>query len=75
MTNTKETKEIKINPTIFYVVSAILNIVGVISLASGGGENTTGIIWICLGSTFLCLGSAFRSRQNSASEKKDDTDA
>ena len=74
MKNAKETKEIKINPTIFFVVSAILNIVGIVSLVSGGGENTTGIVWICLGSTFLCLGSAFRSRQSADGEKKDDSE-
>ena len=75
----KNTKEIKINPTVFYVVSAILNIVGVVTLARGGGEDISGIFWICLGSTFLCLGSALKSRQstdsNADSEKKDDKDA
>ena len=74
MKNTKETKEIKINPTIFYVVSAVLNIVGVITLATGGGEDISGIFWICLGSTFLCLGSALKSRENADKEKKDETD-
>ncbi len=71
----KHSKEIKITPTLFYVVSAILNIVGIISLVGGGENHTTGIVWICLGSTFLCLGSALRSRQNTDKEKKDDTDA
>lgn len=69
------TNNIKINPTVLYVVSAILNIVGIISLVGGGENHTTGIVWICLGSTFLCLGSALRSRQNTDKEKKEDTDA
>ena len=70
----KNTKEIKINPTVFYVVSAILNIVGVVTLARGGGEDISGVFWICLGSTFLCLGSALKSRENAGKEKKDETD-
>ena len=72
----KNTKKININPTVFYVVSAILNIVGIVSLVGGGENHTTGIVWICLGSTFLCLGSALKSRQNTdkENEKKDDTE-
>ena len=51
----------KLISTIMYVASAILNVVGIITLV-GGNADGTGFVWICVGSSLLCLGSALSRR-------------
>ena len=55
-------------PTIFFIISAIMNISAIILFATGN-ENSLGTVFLCSGSAFLCLGSAFARK---ASENKDD---
>lgn len=58
----------KLVSTIIYIASAILNIAGIITFASGNTDGT-GFIWICVGSSLLCLGAALS--RNSEDGKKD----
>lgn len=51
----------KLISTIMYVASAILNVVGIITLVSGNADGM-GFVWICVGSSLLCLGSALSRR-------------
>ena len=64
--------------TLFYIVSALFNLLAIISL-SGGMEGSTGFVWLSVGSVFLCLGSLYarkskenRDDSNSDSDKKND---
>lgn len=58
----------KLVSTIIYIASAILNVVGIITFASGN-TNNTGFVWICAGSSLLCLGAALSRKYED--DKKD----
>ena len=53
---------------LFYISAALYNIAALITFISGG-NNSMGIIWLCLGSTFLCLGAA-KSKKTAASDEE-----
>ena len=46
---------------LFYLVSAVFNVIGIVSFVSGN-ESSLGFAWVCLGSTFLCLGTAYNNK-------------
>lgn len=64
-------KKHKTTSTLFYLASGLFNLSAIITFASGN-QNSTAVMWLCLGSAFLCLGSAFsrRSKENDGSEDK-----
>ena len=47
---------------LFYILSAVFNVTGIVMFARGG-ENNMGFVWVCLGSTFLCLGTALSRKK------------
>lgn len=55
---------------LFYLVSAVFNVIGIVSFVSGN-ESGLGFVWICLGSTFLCLGTAYNSKAKKETEEKE----
>ena len=59
--------------TLFYIVSALFNLLAIISL-SGGTQNSMGFVWLSLGSVFLCLGTLYsrKSRENSGDNDSHD---
>ena len=61
-------KKNKITATLYYIASVLFYIASIMGFASGNPDNS-GVIWLCLGSTFLCLGSAYVKR--SKDEKKE----
>ena len=62
-------KKSKNSSLIFYVVSILFYVAAIITFFSGN-HNSTGIIWLCCGSTFLCLGSSWRKKKESKAEKQ-----
>lgn len=46
---------------ILYLLSAVFNVIGIVSFASGN-ESGLGFVWICLGSSLLCLGTAYNNK-------------
>ena len=75
MKNDKKKNELRATATLFYIVAAIDYLVA-LSYFIGGGDTSLGIMWMCIGSTFLCLGAANTKRQkneqNSTEEEKPD---
>ena len=57
MKNDKKKNEQRTTATLFYVVAAIDYLVA-LSYFIGGGDTSLGVMWLCIGSTFLCLGAA-----------------
>ena len=64
----KKMKKPKNISVIFSIVSALFNIIAIITFASGNG-NSLGFMWLSLGSTFLCLGT-YLSRKNRETEEQ-----
>ncbi len=58
-------KKKEISSVVLYLVSAVFYVMSIITFAGGNG-NSTGVVWLCLGSTFLCLGTTMsrKSREN-----------
>lgn len=56
---------------ILYYVSAVLFYAAAAINLLGGDNTSTGIVWLCLGSTMLCLGSVWL---NKAKKKDDETE-
>ena len=54
---------------LFYLISAVFNVIGIVSLASRG--NSLGALWLCLGSSFLCLGTAYNNKAKKETEEKE----
>lgn len=50
----------KISSILFYIAAALFYLAAIVYLV--GRDTSTGIVWLCLGSTFLCLGSAKRQK-------------
>ncbi len=75
MKNDKKKNEQRTTATLFYVVAAIDYLVA-LSYFIGGGDTSLGVMWLCIGSTFLCLGAAStirgESKQNTTEEEKPD---
>ena len=61
MKNDKKKNELRATATLFYIVAAIDYLVA-LSYFIGGGDTSLGIMWLCIGSTFLCLGAANTKR-------------
>ena len=57
MKNDKKKNELRATATLFYIV-AIIDYLVALSYFIGGGDTSLGIMWMCIGSTFLCLGAA-----------------
>ena len=55
---------------LFYLVSAVFNVIAIVSFASKSG-NSQGFAWLCLGSTFLCLGTAYNNKAKKETEEKE----
>ena len=55
---------------LFYLVSAVFNVIGIVSFVSGN-ESSLGFAWVCLGSTFLCLGTAYNNKAKKETEEKE----
>ena len=60
-------KKNKNRSLIFPVISVLFYVAAMITFFSGN-HNSTGIIWLCLGSTFLSIGTALSRKE------KDKTD-
>ena len=75
MKNDKKKNELHTTATLFYIV-AVIDYLVAISYFFGGGDTSLGIMWLCIGSTFLCLGAAntkrWKDEQNSAEKEKSD---
>ena len=56
---------------LFYLVSAVFNVIAIVIFASGS-ENSLGFLWLSLGSVFLCLGSHhnIKAKKETGEEKK-----
>lgn len=56
---------------LFYLISAVFNVIGIVSFASGN-ESGLGFAWVCLGSALLCLGSHYniKAKKETGEEKK-----
>ncbi len=48
----KKSKEYKISSTLFYVSAVLFYLAAIINIV-GGNNTSIGIVWLCLGSTFL----------------------
>jgi len=55
---------------LFYLVSAVFNVIGIVTFTSGN-ESSLGFVWVCLGSTFLCLGTAYNNKAKKETEEKE----
>ena len=62
-------KKYKLTSTLFYVAAVLYDLAAIITFVSGN-NNSTGIMWLCLGSAFLCFGSVFLNKS-----KDNDNDA
>ncbi len=71
-------KKLKLSSTLNYVasvlfyVAAILFYVAAIITFINGNNNSTGIIWLCLGSANLCLGSVFLIKSKGSDNNTED---
>ena len=56
---------------LFYLISAVFNVTGIVSFASGN-ESGLGFAWVCLGSALLCLGSHYtiKAKKEAGEEEK-----
>ena len=61
-------KKSKNSSLIFYIVSILFYVAAIITFLTGN-HNSTGIIWLCLGSTFLSIGTSRRKKEGSDVEK------
>ena len=75
MKNDKKKNELRATATLFYIVAAIDYLVA-LSYFIGGGDTSLGILWMCIGSTFLCLGAAntVRGKDKQAGTEEDKPD-
>ena len=71
MKNDKKKNELRATATLFYIVAAI-DYLAALSYFIGGGDTSLGILWMCIGSTFLCLGAANTKRQKDEQDKADE---
>ena len=71
MKNDKKKNELRATATLFYVV-AIIDYLVAISYFFGGGDTSLGVMWLCIGSTFLCLGAANTKRQKDEQPNPDE---
>lgn len=55
---------------LLYTLSFAFNIAAILTFANGN-TNSTGSVWLCLGSSLLCLGTVFTRRARSNGEEKD----
>ena len=62
-------KKYKLISTLFYVAAVLYYLAAIITFVSGN-HNSTGIMWLCLGSAILCFGSVFLNKS-----KDNDNDA
>lgn len=56
-------KKEKIRSICFYIVSVLFYLAAIISFVEGN-DNSMGVVWLCLGSSFLCLGSVHKKQEN-----------
>ena len=65
-------KKYKLISTLFYVAAVLYYLAAMITFVSGN-HNSSGIMWLCLGSAFLCFGSVFlnksKDNDNSTGDK------
>ena len=54
---------------LLYLVSAVFNVIAIVSLASRG--NSMGALWLCLGSSFLCMGTAYNNKAKKEAEENE----
>lgn len=57
------------NKSLYYLTCVLFYIVAIINFFNS--DTTTGVVWLCLGSTFLCLGASSKPKEN---EKNDDSE-
>ena len=55
---------------LFYLVSAVFNVIGIVTFTSGN-ESSLGFVWVCLGSALLCLGSHYNIKAKKETEEKE----
>lgn len=55
---------------LLYLVSAVFNVIAIVSFASKSG-NSLGFVWLCLGSSFLCLGTAYNNKAKKEAEEEE----
>ena len=58
---------------ILYYACAVAFFALAASDLSAEGTRTLGIIWLCVGSTFLCLASVFKNKNKDSGDKTDKT--
>lgn len=56
------------NKSLYYLTCVLFYIVAIINFFNS--DTTTGVVWLCLGSTFLCLGTSSKQKNN---ENDDDS--
>ena len=64
-------KKYKLTSTLFYVAAVLYYLAAIITFVSGN-NNSTGIMWLCLGSTFFCLGSVYSKKAKEDDNDKDE---
>ncbi len=63
--------EFNTSQILFYIAAALFFVVAIIHFIKD--QNSSAVIWICLGSSLLCLGSS-KALRDDASKKKDEDD-
>lgn len=61
----------KITSTLLYVSASLYYLSAIINFAVGN-HNSTAVLWLCLGSTFLCLGSVYSKKSEENKDSKDE---
>ena len=67
----KKPKEYKMSSTLFYVAAALFYLAAIVYMV-GGNNTSTGVVWLCCGSTFLCLDSAHSKKSKENKDHKDE---
>ncbi|MBQ2865842.1 MAG: hypothetical protein IJE90_04925 [Clostridia bacterium] len=67
-------KNLKVSSTMFFIAAVLFNLAAVITFFSGN-HNSTAVIWLCLGSTFLCLGTVYSKKSTENKNTENDTES
>lgn len=62
-------KKEKICAILYYTAAVLFYLTAAINIF-GGNDTSTGVVWLCLGSTFLCLGSVWLNKMKKKDEEK-----
>lgn len=58
----------KVSGTLFYVAAVLFYLSATIHFV--GGNRSSGVVWMALGSAFLCMGSVFANKKSENDEEK-----